>query len=150
MRLVALDVYSTEPPTTALHELFRHPKVIATPHIAASTEEAQEKVAMQITEQVIRALCGEAVQTPVNALAIRMAAQPDAQPYLSLSDRLGQLIGQLGTGRIRGITVGCRGDVPRRYSEVLTAVTVDEAVPAAVVGEIAALDGIEDVRRVEA
>ena len=121
---VALDVYSTEPPPAELHELLRHPKVIATPHIAASTEEAQEKVAVQITEQVIRALCGEAVQTPVNALAIKMAAQPDVQPYLSLSDRLGQLIGQLGGGRIRGITVGCRGDVPRRYSEVLTVAAV--------------------------
>ena len=121
---VALDVYSTEPPPVGLHELLRHPKVIATPHIAASTEEAQEKVAVQITEQVIRALCGEAVQTPVNALAIKMAAQPDVQPYLSLSDRLGQLIGQLGAGRIRGITVGCRGDVPRRYSEVLTVAAV--------------------------
>ncbi len=121
---VALDVYSAEPPPAELRALLRHPKVIATPHIAASTEEAQEKVAVQITEQVIRALCGEAVQTPVNALAIKMAAQPDAQPYLSLSDRLGQLVGQLGGGRIRGITVGCRGEVPRRYSEVLTVAAV--------------------------
>ena len=121
---VALDVYSAEPPPAELHALLRHPKVIATPHIAASTEEAQEKVAVQITEQVIRALCGEPVQTPVNALAIKMAAQPDAQPYLSLSDRLGQLVGQLGGGCIRGITVGCRGEVPRRYSEVLTVAAV--------------------------
>ena len=120
----ALDVYSTEPPPDSLGRLLQHPRVVVTPHIAASTAEAQEKVAMHVTEQVIRALCGEPVQTPVNALAIRMAAQPEARPYLSLSDRLGQLVGQLVDGSIRAIAVRCRGEVPRRYSEVLTIAAV--------------------------
>src|SRR5690606_29796907 len=52
----ALDVYSQEPPPPALERLLRHPNVVATPHIAASTDEAQAKVAVQITEQVIAAL----------------------------------------------------------------------------------------------
>ncbi len=120
----ALDVYSQEPPPESLEKLIRHPQVVATPHIAASTEEAQEKVAVQITEQVIHALRGEPVQTPVNAMAIKLAAQPEAQPYLSLADRLGQIVGQLADGHIRSISVRCRGEVPRRYSEVLTVAAV--------------------------
>src|SRR5690606_18160980 len=101
----ALDVYSQEPPPEALEKLLKHPKVIATPHIAASTEEPQEKVARQVTEQVILALRGEPVATPVNGLAIRMASQPEVQPYLKLVDRLGQIAGQLSDGHIKNITV---------------------------------------------
>lgn len=114
----ALDVYAQEPPT--LDPLVRHPKVVATPHIAASTEEAQEKVAVQVTEQVIAALRGRPVSTPVNAGAIRAAAQPEARPYLELADRLGQVASQLADGPIRRIVVGCYGETARHYAEVLT------------------------------
>lgn len=120
----ALDVYSSEPPPQALHRLISHPQVVATPHIAASTEEAQEKVAIQITEQVIHALRNEPVQTPVNAMAIKMAAQPEVQPYLVLTDRLGQIVSQLSDGRVRNIVVRCRGDIPRRFLEVLAIAAV--------------------------
>ncbi|MEX0821247.1 MAG: phosphoglycerate dehydrogenase [Rhodothermales bacterium] len=120
----ALDVYSQEPPPASLEKLIRHPNVVATPHIAASTDEAQEKVATQITEQVINALNGEPVQTPVNAMAIKMAAQPEAQPYLQLADRLGQIVAQIGDGSVRSITVRCRGDVARRFSEVISIAAV--------------------------
>ncbi len=120
----ALDVYSQEPPPEGLDALIRHPHVVATPHIAASTEEAQTKVAKQITEQVIHALRGQPVQSPVNALAIKMASQPEVQPYLSLADKLGQIVGQLGDGHMNSITVRCRGDLPRRFSEVLTIAAV--------------------------
>ncbi len=120
----ALDVYSQEPPPETLEALIRHPHVVATPHIAASTEEAQTKVAKQITEQVIHALRGEPVQSPVNAMAIKMAAQPEVQPYLSLADKLGQIAGQLADGHMRSVTVRCRGDLPRRFSEVLTIAAV--------------------------
>lgn len=116
----ALDVYSQEPPPSALERLLRHPNVVATPHIAASTDEAQAKVAVQITEQVISALHGDPVQSPVNGMAIRMATQPEVQPYLDLAERLGQVASQLGGGNVRRVTVRCFGDVPRRYSEVLT------------------------------
>ncbi len=115
----ALDVYSQEPPPPALEALLRHPHVVATPHIAASTEEAQAKVARQVTEQVIRALEGEAVGTPVNGLALRMAAQPEVQPYLLLADRLGQVAAQLADGHVQQFAVRCHGILPHRYTEVL-------------------------------
>ncbi|NNF56742.1 MAG: phosphoglycerate dehydrogenase [Rhodothermaceae bacterium] len=116
----ALDVYSQEPPPAELQALLAHPHVVATPHIAASTEEAQEKVAVQIVEQVVRALRGEPVTTPVNAGAIRMAAQPEAAPYLNLAERLGRLASQLVEGTVTRVTVRCAGETVGHYAEVLT------------------------------
>lgn len=116
----ALDVYSQEPPPEGMEELLRHPHVVVTPHIAASTDEAQEKVARQITEQVILALRGQPVNSPVNAMAIRMAAQREVQPYLHLAEKLGQIARQLSSGTLKRITVSCHGDIPHRYAEVLS------------------------------
>ncbi|MEM8598548.1 MAG: phosphoglycerate dehydrogenase [Bacteroidota bacterium] len=116
----ALDVFSEEPLSEALLTLAQHPRVVATPHIAASTGEAQEKVAVQITEQVVRALQGDPVSTPVNAGALRAAAQPEAKPFLDLADRLGQIASQLVDGSLRRITVRSYGEALHRYAEVLT------------------------------
>ncbi|GIV59251.1 phosphoglycerate dehydrogenase [Rhodocaloribacter litoris] len=115
----ALDVYSQEPPPPALAGLIAHPRVVATPHIAASTEEAQQKVARQVTEQVIRALRGEPVTSAVNAMAIRMAAHQEVQPYLRLAEKLGLIAGQLAAAHLNRVVVRCHGDVPQRYAEVL-------------------------------
>jgi D-3-phosphoglycerate dehydrogenase len=115
----AVDVYPQEPPSGASRGLIEHPKVVATPHIAASTGEAQEKVARRTARQVIAALEGEAVSSPVNGMGLRMAAQPEVRPYLRLADVLGQVASQLSAGRLRGLTVGCHGEVPPEYAEVL-------------------------------
>lgn len=120
----ALDVYSKEPPPPELVNLLKQPNLVATPHIAASTEEAQEKVAIQITEQVIKALNGEPVNSPVNGMAIKMAAQPEVQPYLRLVEKLGQIVSQLGETNLEKVSVRCIGDVPRRYTEVLAIAAV--------------------------
>ncbi len=116
----ALDVYSQEPPPEGMEGLLRHPNVVATPHIAASTGEAQEKVARQITEQVILALKGEPVSTAVNAMAIKMAGQSEVQPYLRLAEKLGRIARQLSNGKLKKVKVACKGDVPHRYAEVLS------------------------------
>ena len=116
----ALDVYSQEPPPEGLEDLLKHPNVVATPHIAASTEEAQEKVARQVTEQVILALQGQPVSTPVNGMAIRMAGQKEVQPFLRLAEKLGSIARQLSNGMLKRVAVSCQGDVPRRYMEVLS------------------------------
>jgi len=119
----ALDVYTEEPPPagpeTPIHRLINHPLVVATPHIAASTEEAQEKVARHVTEQVIRALNDEMVQTSVNALAIRMASQPEVRPYVNLGEKLGKFAQQMTDSHIGRIRVGCRGEIPKRHAEVI-------------------------------
>lgn len=118
---VAVDVYSEEPPESEfLHELIAHPNVVATPHIAATTGAAQAKVAKQVTEQVLSALSGDPVDTPVNGMALKMAGQKEVQPYLQLADRLGQIAYQLTDKNVNSLTVRCRGEVPRRYAEVLS------------------------------
>jgi D-3-phosphoglycerate dehydrogenase len=114
-----LDVFTSEPPTEDLRPLLDHPRAVCTPHIAASTEEAQEKVARQVTEQVIHALRGEPVLTAVNAMAIRQAAQSEVQPFLGLAEQLGRAARQLFPGRTERIKVRCHGDVPRRYMDVI-------------------------------
>jgi D-3-phosphoglycerate dehydrogenase len=117
----AVDVYSEEPPESDfLHELIAHENVVATPHIAATTGAAQEKVATQIAEQVLSALNGNPVDTPVNGMALKMAGQDEVQPYMRLADRLGQIAYQLTDETVKSLTVRCRGDVPRRYAEVLS------------------------------
>ena len=117
----ALDVYSQEPPPEGLADLLHHPNIVVTPHIAASTGEAQEKVAKQVTEQVILALQSKPVSTAVNAMAIKMAGQREVQPYLRLVELLGRLVHQLSSGgRLNRVTVGCHGDVPHKYAEVLS------------------------------
>jgi D-3-phosphoglycerate dehydrogenase len=120
LRGAAVDVYSEEPPQRdELSALIEHPKVVATPHIAASTGAAQEKVARRTARQVIAALKGEAVSSPVNGMGLRMAAQPEARPYLHLADGLGQVASQLGRERLRALTIGCYGEIPPEYTEVL-------------------------------
>ncbi|MDE2997296.1 MAG: phosphoglycerate dehydrogenase [Bacteroidota bacterium] len=119
-----LDVYTSEPPPDELRPLLDHPNVVCTPHIAASTEEAQEKVARQVTEQVIHALRSEPVLTAVNAMAIRLAAQTEVQPYLALAENLGRAARQLFPDRARRIKVRCHGDVPRRYTDVIRVATL--------------------------
>lgn len=116
----ALDVFSEEPPGPALEPLLRHPNVVVTPHIAASTDEAQEKVAVQVTEALTEALAGRAVSSAVNAGAVGAAAQPEVQPYLALADRLGQVAAQMTDGPLRRIVVRSSGDVAGRYADVLT------------------------------
>ncbi len=116
---IGMDVYSSEPPPESLRELIDHPRFVCTPHIAASTEEAQEKVARQVTEQVIRALTEEPVLTAVNAMAVRLAAQAEVKPYLVLAERLGRAAGQLAPGRCSSIQVRCDGEVPRKYMDVI-------------------------------
>lgn len=116
----ALDVYSEEPPPESLRPLVEHPKVVATPHIAATTGEAQAKVARQTAQQVIAALRGEAVRSPVNGMGLKMAAQPEVRPFLTLADRLGQTVTQLAEGQIEHLTVACYGERVGDYAEVLT------------------------------
>lgn len=107
----ALDVFTSEPPSRELHELLSHDRVVATPHIAASTSEAQEKVARQVTEQVIHALRNEPVSTAVNLSIGSSDMRPEIRPYLSLATRLGVFVSRLMVGRVKRILVGCRGEM---------------------------------------
>jgi D-3-phosphoglycerate dehydrogenase len=99
----ALDVFPVEPATENM--LFGHPKVVATPHLGASTSEAQENVALQIAEQMADFLLTGAV---VNALNMPSLTAEDAtrlRPYMKLAEQLGSFAGQLTESPIRAVAV---------------------------------------------
>lgn len=115
----ALDVFESEPPTD--YDLIKHPAVIATPHLGASTEEAQSKVAVQLAEAVV-----EFFETGVakNALNLPPGLPPEFKPYLVLGNRLGRFIGQISDGPIKKITVTGAGTLSRHNLSPLTAEAV--------------------------
>ncbi|CAM9003196.1 unnamed protein product [Rhodiola kirilowii] len=93
----ALDVFTKEPPS-ADNKLVRHERVTATPHLGASTIEAQEGVAIEIAEAVVGALKGELAATAVNAPMVPAEVLAELKPYVDLAEKLGRLAVQLVCG----------------------------------------------------
>ena len=115
----ALDVFVTEPPGE--HPLLKHPKVVATPHLGASTEEAQEKVARQIAVQIADALKERGVSGAVNAEAIQLAMRKELKPFVVLAEKLGALQAQLMRGQLKRMIVTCSGSFGVQATELITA-----------------------------
>ncbi|ACF12692.1 D-3-phosphoglycerate dehydrogenase [Chloroherpeton thalassium ATCC 35110] len=116
----ALDVFAQEP-IVSDNPLIGIERVIMTPHIAASTEEAQVKVAIQIAEQIVEWKNNHRLNGAVNASAIELAQAPEVKPFLSLSEKLGVMIAQLATKKPKHLNVWVSGDFLRKFSEVITA-----------------------------
>ena len=105
----ALDVFTQEPPKES--PLLTAPNVIATPHIAGSTNEAQELVGVQIAMQVREYLKRSVIQNAVNVPSLTDDEYREMQPYIELSEKLGLFLGQLSEGNAESITVGYHGKV---------------------------------------
>jgi D-3-phosphoglycerate dehydrogenase len=115
----ALDVFVKEPP--GKHPLIAHPRVVATPHLGASTEEAQEKVAIQVAHQIADALLERGVAGSVNAEVVASAMKGELLPYLDLANRMGQVVAQLLQGQLRSITIQTGGEMLKNHTDVLSA-----------------------------
>ncbi|CAO2206885.1 unnamed protein product [Urochloa humidicola] len=102
----ALDVFTVEPPPKD-SKLVLHENVTVTPHLGASTVEAQEGVAIEIAEAVVGALRGELAATAVNAPMVPAEVLSELAPYVSLAEKLGRLAVQLVAGEtgIKGVKV---------------------------------------------
>jgi D-3-phosphoglycerate dehydrogenase len=102
----ALDVFTVEPPPKD-SKLVLHENVTVTPHLGASTVEAQEGVAIEIAEAVAGALRGELSATAVNAPMVPAEVLSELAPYVSLAEKLGRLAVQLVAGEsgIKGVKV---------------------------------------------
>jgi D-3-phosphoglycerate dehydrogenase len=104
----ALDVFETEPPGAS--PLFQCDNVIYTPHLGASTAEAQTNVAVAVAEQVISYLQNGTIINAVNVPSVTGELLSKLGPYLTLADRMGCLQGQLAKGAIKTITIKYLGD----------------------------------------
>ena len=103
----AVDVFGTEP-TPEDYPLVHHPKVIATPHLGASTRQAQDRVALQLCTQVVKFLTTGNIQNAVNLPRVNSEAQSTLQDYTVLGERLGQLLGALVEGAC-SVDISLRG-----------------------------------------
>ncbi len=116
----ALDVFSIEPPPKE-NLLLQHPNIVLTPHLGASTEEAQEKVAIQIAEQLADALHNRGIVGAVNAAALQSGIPNEIQPFVTLAQKLGKLQAQLLKGTLKEITITLQGEMLYKYRELLQA-----------------------------
>ena len=103
----ALDVFAEEPAKAS--PLFGTPNFICTPHLGASTTEAQVNVALQVAEQMADYLVNGGVTNALNMPSLSAEEAPKLKPYMALAEKLGSLVGQLTTGTIPRISIHAEG-----------------------------------------
>jgi len=105
----ALDVHAQEPPKD--WRLAKHPKVLALPHLGASTKEAQERVGTDIAQQVRDYLKGGVIQSAVNFYSLAGDLYDKVRPAMDLAERLGLFVGQACKGSLERLELGVYGDL---------------------------------------
>src|SRR5258707_14182089 len=109
----ALDVFSQEPvrDDAVLKQLLANERIIVTPHLGASTEEAQVGVATDVTEQIVTVLRGGVPRAAVNAPLILPETLKVLQPSMHQVEQMGRLFTQLQPGPLNKIELSCSGDI---------------------------------------
>ncbi len=115
----ALDVFEIEPPAPN-HPLLKFANVIYTPHLGASTKEAQQQVGIAVARQVVDFLNRGIVSNAVNMPSVSQESFVNAWPYISLAEKLSKLTGQLSEGRLEGLRLEYSGEVLRQDITLLT------------------------------
>jgi D-3-phosphoglycerate dehydrogenase len=115
----AVDVWEQEP-TASDNPLALHERVLATPHLGASTEEAQVGVAVDIAEQIVDVLAGRFARAAVNLPGLAPDVLAQTQPYLRLIEKMGSLHSQLSTSGITAVEVVYEGDFAPNQTVHLT------------------------------
>ena len=119
----ALDVFESEPlGETKLRDMGT--KVVLTPHLGASTAEAQVNVAIDVAEQIRDVLLGLPARSAVNIPGLNPDVMEKLRPYLKLAETLGKLVGQLAGGRIEQLTVRLQGELATNDSQPLVVAAV--------------------------
>jgi len=114
----AFDVFEKEPPEN--HPLLTLDNFIATPHLGASTREAQENVATAVAEQIVDYLIAGTVRNAVNVPSVPADQLPSLSPYINLAERMGLFTAQVIEGGITQVTVEYSGDVSNLKLEPVT------------------------------
>jgi D-3-phosphoglycerate dehydrogenase len=113
----ALDVFPSEPFTE--HPIFARGDVVVTPHLGASTAEAQDRAGVVTAEQVTAALNGGVVTNAVNIAAVRPEAMEALAPFVPLCEKLGRLAQGLGDGSVDRVTAEFRGRIAAHDTRLL-------------------------------
>ena len=116
---VALDVFTNEPPGDL--PLLRHPRLVATPHLGASTQEAQREVAIEAAEQVLAVLDGKPARNTVNAPFVPPEVHAILAPYVPVASMVGRLLTGMAQGQFVGITLRCQGEIAGHDTAILKA-----------------------------
>jgi D-3-phosphoglycerate dehydrogenase len=114
----ALDVFETEPAKE--NPLFGAPNFICTPHLGASTTEAQVNVALQVAEQMSDYLVNGGVTNALNMPSLSAEEAPKLKPYMALAERLGSLVGQLAHGNLENISIEREGHAAELNGKPIT------------------------------
>ncbi|MDT3684239.1 MAG: phosphoglycerate dehydrogenase [Pseudorhodoplanes sp.] len=114
----AFDVFVEEPATKNV--LFGHPNVICTPHLGASTAEAQENVALQVAEQMADYLMTGAITNAINFPSISAEEAPKLKPFVELAEKLGSFAGQLTETGLTKVQIAFEGAVAQMNTRALT------------------------------
>ncbi len=128
----ALDVFSDEPATENI--LFGIENVVATPHLGASTTEAQEKVAEQVAQQMADFLTTGAVTNALNMPSVSAEEAPRLKPYMKLAEQLGSFVGQATQSAINEVTVSFNGVCGELNCKPLTGVVLQGLLAPSVEG----------------
>ena len=118
----ALDVFEKEPAEN--NPLFGLENVVCTPHLGASTTEAQENVAVQVAEQMADFLTSGAVTNAINMPSVSAEDAKKLKPYLDLADKLGSFAGQLTETGLKSVVIEYEGRVANLNTKPLTAVAL--------------------------
>lgn len=118
----ALDVFEKEP--VADPELLQNPNIIVTPHLGASTVEAQEKVAQEVSAEIIEIFESQSIHHAVNMPQMSGETQAKMQPYLALGDQIGQLVVQLLKKAPAKIEINYYGDLIEEDTELLNRIMI--------------------------
>lgn len=118
----ALDVFAVEPAKENL--LFGDERVICTPHLGASTSEAQENVALQVAEQMADFLLTGAVSNAVNMPSVTAEEAPKLGPYMKLAELLGRFAGQITHDGVRQVRIEYQGEATGLNSKPITAAAI--------------------------
>ena len=113
----ALDVFPAEPMTE--HPLFGRDDVVVTPHLGASTAEAQDRAGIVTAEQIAAALTGGVVTNAVNITAVRPETMEALAPFVPLCEKLGRLAQGLGNGSVDRVEVEIRGRLAEHDTRLL-------------------------------
>ncbi|MBA4748875.1 MAG: phosphoglycerate dehydrogenase [Sphingopyxis sp.] len=116
----ALDVFATEPPA-AEHALFGTANFICTPHLGASTDEAQVNVAIQVAEQISDYLLTGGITNALNVPSLSAEEAPKLKPYMTLAEQLGSLVGQLAHDNLTKIAIEVEGAAAELNIKPITA-----------------------------